>query len=299
MTDALILPLVGTLAPMVREYLRGRVARGEITRPTSVDLSYTLAGLVESFGRRPLSQLGPKAIDRWLESIGHHAPATRREYLSRVRGFCHWMVAQGHIVDNPTDHVPTIRQPRQVPRTLTTNEVAMLLHACPDARARAVVWLMVGCGLRCVEVSRLDVQDYDADGRTISVTGKAGHERRLPVPCEVAAAVDAYLDEAGRPAGALIRARGTADRLSPRTLSGYVRGWMVAAGVKTSPLDGRSAHALRRTAGSDVMDACGDIRVVQEMLGHVRIETTAMSYLRPVAMGKLRVAMEGRGYGAA
>lgn len=295
---AAIIPIVGTLAPFVRRYLRGRVARGEITRQTGVDLSYCLAGLVDSFGNRPIQQFGPKAIDRWLETVGHLAPATRREYLSRVRGFVRWMVADGVIATDCTAHVPAVHQPRQVPQKLTVDEVRRLLDACPDARARAVVWLMVGCGCRCVEVSRLDVADYDPQALTVLLVGKARHERVIPVPSTAARALDAYLDEVGRPCGPLVR---TVDgqRMASKTLSGYMRGWMRDAGVKSSALDGRSAHALRRTAGSDVMDACGDVRMVQEMLGHARIETTARSYLRPVSLVALRSAMDGRDYGAA
>ena len=86
---------------------------------------------------------------------------------------------------------------------------------------------------------------------------------------------------------------------SARTISGYTRRWLRDAGVKSRSLDGRSAHGLRRTAGSDVMDACGDIRVVQEMLGHSQIETTARYYLRPVTLAQMRAAMEGRTYRSA
>jgi site-specific recombinase XerD len=295
---AAILPIVGTLAPLVRQYLRGRVARGELSRQSASDISYCLAGLTESFGRRPLGQYGPKAIDRWLETIGSKAPATRREYLSRVRNFSRWLVAEGYAKSDATQHVPTIRQPRQVPRTLSEREVCALLSACPDARSIAIVWLMVGCGCRCVEVARLNVEDYDPTSRTVILIGKGGHERRIPVPETTAHALDDYLDAIGRPAGPLIR---TVDgqRMSSKTLSGYVRGWMRSAGVKLAPLDGRSAHTLRRTAASDVMDHSGDVRAVQEMLGHARIETTARSYLRPVSMVALRDAMEGRTYDVA
>jgi integrase len=73
--------------------------------------------------------------------------------------------------------------------------------------------------------------------------------------------------------------------------------WMRAAEIKTRAHDGRSAHGLRRTAASDVMDSSGDIRIVQAMLGHVRIESTAF-YLRPVPLDKMREAMEGRNYGS-
>ena len=163
-------------------------------------------------------------------------------------------------------------------------------------RARAVVWLMVGCGCRCVEVARLRVEDYDPRGATVRLTGKGGHERVVPVPSDVAGALDAWLDERGRVAGPLIASRIDGHALAPHTLSAYVRRWMRAAGVKVSALDGRSAHGLRRTAASDVMDACGDITVVQEMLGHREVDTTARHYLRRVTVAHMREAMEGRTY---
>lgn len=287
-----------TLSAEITTYVNGRRNRGEITASTAADIRWTLAGLAVSFGDRPLDKFGPAAIDRWLESIGGLADATRREYLSRVRSFSRWMVAAGKIRVDPTAHVPTIRQARRAPRTLTPAQVAALLAAVPDRRAKAVIWLMVGCGCRCCEVASLRVEDYD--GRTITVQGKGGHQRVLPVPDSVRRAVDAYLDETGVVAGPLIRSQlRPSYGLSEKTLSHYVRAWMRTAGVKSRALDGRSAHALRRTAASDVMDRSGDVRAVQEMLGHARLETTARAYLRPVSMGQLRDAMEGRDYLAA
>lgn len=243
-----------------------------------------------------MRQLGPAAIDRWLETIGSLAPATRRRQLSAVRGFCKWLVDKRHIPKDPTEHVPPIRQPRRVPVTLRREDVARLLDACPDARARAIVHLMVGCGLRCVEVSRLTTADYDGEARTIVVVGKGGHQRIVPVPDTVAAALDEYLNEVGRTSGPLIRSEAD-DRapLKAGTISIYTGRWIVAAGIKSRRWDGLSAHGLRRTAASDVMDRGADVRIVQAMLGHVKIETTAV-YLRPVPLDRMREAMEGRDY---
>lgn len=286
-----------TLSPLVHKYLRGRVARGELTRGSATSMSYTLNGLARSFGARRLDQFGRKAIDRWLERIGTYAPATRREYLSRVRGFCAWLVDTGRIPSDPTTHVPTIRQPRTVPVTISPAQVALLLRQCPDIRAVAIVQLLVGCGCRCIEVERLRVEDYDARARTIVLRGKALHERLIPVPKQTARALDAHLDRVGRTAGPMFV--GERGPLKSATIQTYVRRWLRDAGVKVRNLDGRSAHCLRRTAGSDVMERCGDIRVVQTMLGHEKVETTARFYLRDVPIGRLREAMEGRDYGAA
>lgn len=287
---------MGTLHHHVIKYLRGRVDRGEISRVSADGIAKTLRGFSRSFGSRPLAQLGPRAIDRWLATIGHYAPATRREYLSRVRTFCRWLMAEGHIIADPTEHVKPIRQPRTVVVTLTEPQVAALLGACPDARARAIVWLLVGCGCRCIEVERMLVEDYDPRQRLLLLRGKGNHERQVPTPAAVAAALDAHLDEAGRRAGPMFL--GERGGLRSATIGTYVRRWMRDAGVKSAPFDGRSAHGLRRTAGSDVMDRTNDLRAVQAMLGHVRVETTAKHYLRPVPLDHLRAAMEGRTYAA-
>lgn len=287
-----------TLTPLIVRYTTTRRKRGEITAQTASDYRHTLALLDRSFGHRPIERLGPKAIDRWLEQIGDRAPATRREYLSRVRSFCRWLATEGHITGDPTDHVEPIRQARRVPVTLTERQVGQLLrHLHDDPRGLAVVWIMIGCGARCVEVARLQVEDYDPVGATFVLRGKAGHERVVPVPMEVASAVDGYLDAVGISAGPLIRSKRTPSQgVSPKTLSIYLTRWLYAAGVKARGRDGRSAHGLRRTAASDVMDRTGEIRVVQAMLGHERVETTARHYLRPVTVEQMRQAMAGRSY---
>lgn len=289
-----------TLTPYVHRYITGRVRRGELAELTGRAYRLKLMGLAESHGRYSVEQLGPKAIDRWLERIGHLAPATRRDYLSIVRGFCRWLAAEGKISGDITAHVPLIEQPRRAPKTLTVAEVGrLLMYVRNDPRSTLIVWLMVGLGLRCCEVSRLRVEDYDP-GRNgqgvVRVIGKAKHERVLPVVGAVTPALDSYLDTVGCTGGPLIRTIGGRDPLAPHTISKYMRRWMYGAGVKVRAYDGRSAHGLRRTAASDMMDLTGDIRAVQEMLGHSDPETTIRYYLRLVSMQRLRESMEGRDY---
>lgn len=286
-----------TLTPYLHQYVHQRRSRGEISASTASDYRWTLRSLADSYGDRPLRMFGPAAIDRWLADIAHLSDSTRREYLSRARMFCGWLVGTGKLRKDPTGHVPRIRQARRAPRTLLQGQVAQLLAAAPDDRARALIWLMVGCGCRCIETARLQVEDYDPHGRTITVVGKNSHERTIPVPDEVAQALDRYLDVTGVTAGPLIRSELCPSHgISAKTISGYMRQWMIRAGVKARPYDGRSAHALRRTAASDVADRGADIRVVQEMLGHQRAETTIRHYYRRVTMAQMRDAMGGRSY---
>jgi len=284
-----------TLTNLSVQYLAERERRGEIGKRTAKGMRYSLRSLDASFGNRPLGHLGKRAVERWLEQVGHLSPATRRNHLSTCRGFCRWLVELDLIEADPTEHVAKVRQPRSVPRALRHDHVGRLLSSLPDERARVIVMLMVGCGLRCVEVSRLRVTDYDPHSGTILVRGKGGHERELPVPHAVRAAVDPYLCHVGVIAGPLVRSKDGLAGLNPCTISTYVSRWMSDAGLKVGRWDGRSAHALRHTAASDVLEGGAGITVVQAMLGHSSAAVTSI-YLRHASLGQLRDAMEGRSY---
>jgi integrase/recombinase XerC len=279
-------------------YLTERVRRGTLDPMTARNYRSSLAGLAASH-TRPVQTLDGDAIGRWLESRRHLSPATRRGDLTAVAGFCEWLVARGDLARNPAADVPRIRQPDPVPRALEPGQVAAVLRACPDTRARAVVWLQVGLGLRCGEVARLRLVDWSRPAGTLLVHGKGQRERVLPVTDEVRRALDAYLAERPAWSGPLVRSyRRPWCGLSPDTISGMVSEWMRAAGVKHWARDGVSAHALRHTAASDVLDRSHDLRAVQEMLGHRQLQTTAV-YLRRANLDRLRAAMAGRDYRAA
>lgn len=285
-----------TLHPLIASYLNERVALGRLSRLSARHVRYPLLSFADNFGNRPLTQLGPAAIDRWLITCHGLAPATRRNYLSIVRGFCKWLQRNGKLKADPTVHVEPIRQPRAVPRSLDEADIARLIASLADPRARVVVWLMVGCGLRCVEISRLTHGDYDRRTLTLTVRGKGDHQRQVPVPAEVAAPLNAYLTFTRATAGPLLRSVKNPHRgLSAPTLSRYVSQWMAEAQVKRGPYDGISAHALRHTCATDVYRRSLDLSVVQALLGHANLATTSR-YIGPTNIEKVRAAMEGRRY---
>lgn len=205
-------------------------------------------------------------------------------------------MAEGHIRIDPCLGMKAPRRPRTEPRAIDEDGIAALLRVAPDARARAIVWLEVGLGLRRIEVHRLKVEDWSRRAKVVRVTGKGGHERDVPVIAPVTAALEAYLAEWPSSAGPLIRSTTDPTRpLCTSALSHYMVTWMYEAGIKHKPKDGVSSHALRHTCASDVLEQCGDLRVVQQMLGHRNLATTAM-YLRRAQIGEMREAMEGRSY---
>lgn len=287
----------GTLHPYVTAYLDGKRKRGEMAAATAIRSGYRLRRFADSFGRRPLTQLTRPAVERWLGDL-EVGPNTRRLNLSTVRAFCGWLVYTGVISRDPTAGV-RIRKIRAVPRALRGDDIARLIEVVDgDVRARAIIWLMVGMGLRCVEVSRLEVGDFDRAAATLFVRGKGGHERVLPVPEPVSDALVVLLRSCGATYGPVVRSRNDPNEpLTPGTISTLVSRWMRAAGIKHGRFDGTSAHALRHTAASDVLEHSGDLRAVQEMLGHADLNTTAV-YLRRAGLDRLRAAMDGRDYRA-
>lgn len=288
-----------TLTAPIDRYLEQRLNQATLTPDTIRNQRCALYGFAETFGRRPIERLSRSDVDRYLETLGHLAPATRRSRLSTARTFCRWLVLQRIIRKDPTVGIPAIRQPRSIPRALPDEAVARVFASLPDARAHAITAMMIYLGLRCCEVARAELADYDRGSGTLTIRGKGGHQRILPVPVECARILHRYLDAHPSLGGPLIRSkRNPSAGLASDTISGLVSGWMSEAGIKQRPRDGVSAHAARHTAASAVLDQCKDVTIVQRLLGHAHLSTSAV-YLRRAGLDSLREAMSGRSYSLA
>lgn len=286
---------MNTLLPFIQRYMGGRVAVGSYGPKSRRVVTPRLRSLSDHFGRRPLSHLTRGAIERWLGDLSHLSTNSRASYLASVRQFTAWMLERGHVDKDPCALIPRARRAKPVPRALTQHDVATILAATRTERDEAIVWLMVGIGLRRMEVANLRWEDYAERDGTILVRGKGDKERLLPVPSVVAAALRRVRDATSGP---IVRCHRSGRGLTPESVGAVMTRLMWEAGVKNAPYDGRSGHALRHTAASDVLDECGDLRVVQELLGHEHLSTTSI-YLRRVSAAQMRAAVEGRDYRAA
>ncbi len=286
-----------TLTPHIRTYLRARHLRGEYNAKSLRVVGPRLQTLAEAFGNRPLAQLTRRAIEAWLESLHGLAPNSRAAYLASVRQFTRWLVTERIIPSDPCSEVAKVKRARSVPRAQPAAAITATFRACRDERDRAIVWLMVGMGLRRCEVAWLRWEHYDDMGRTLLVRGKDGHERLLPVPLRVAAALSAVRVR-GNTGPVVTSKLVPGQAIQPETV-GQIAGRILRdAGVKHAPYDGVAGHALRHTCASDVLDGGADIRTVQAMLGHADLSSTSI-YLRRATVGQMRDAMEGRSYEAA
>lgn len=262
----------------------GRAQRGELDR------------FVAAHGRNLALRADRRVFERWAESIGSLSPNTRRLHCSTVRCFVRWCVAEGHMPPRALKLIPTIRGARAVPRALNHDQTVRLVRSLADLRQQVVVGAMLSAGVRCCEVARLRVEDIDERAGTMFVVGKGNNERILPIPEEYAPILSRWLDWRRRLPGPLIPNRHGA-HYTPKSISRLVSIWMRSSGVKVASWDGRSAHSLRHTCASDVLELGAPITVVQRLLGHENLSTTA-TYLRRARLEDLRKAMGGRDYAA-
>ena len=286
-----------TLTRHVLDYMASRRAAGVYGQKSQRVVAPRLHDFARSHGNRPIHHVNTQTVERWLAELDHRGVArnTKACYLVSVRAFCAWMVDRGHLAANPCDGVPPIRRDRPVPRAQSTANVAKIIDACTDDRERAIVWLMVGCGLRRMEVAGLRWEHWDDRAGIIEVRhSKFGRERVLPVPDEVAAVLGRL--RGGGMTGPIIESkRDPHQAISVEHVGRVVRRVMERAGVKHRPYDGVSGHALRHTCASDVLDRSHDLRVVQAMLGHQSLQASSV-YLRRATPEQLREAMAGRTY---
>jgi site-specific recombinase XerD len=168
-----------------------------------------------------------------------------------------------------------LREPRRLPRPLSQAEAADLLASFHTWRDKAIAGLMLYCGLRSAEVLGVNVTDVDIGGRWITVVGKGDRERKVPLDGDVASVIQIYL-LAERPDT-------DSDRLFI-VAKGPSRGRALsAAGLRTifryhrqvSGIGGGHPHALRHTFGTALAEAGVDLSVMQALLGHAHVDTTA------------------------
>jgi integrase/recombinase XerC len=191
------------------------------------------------------------------------------------------------LVVDPCRQAGRVREPKGKERALSAAQLARLRLVLPDRRARVIVELMALQGLRCIEVSRLAVEDWDRGRGVITVWGKNDDHRPVPVPDGVARLLAAHVGD---------RVSGPIVGHSAAMLSRLVRRWMEQAGLKDKPYDGVSAHALRHSAASDLYDDTHNVKAVQELLGHKNVATTDR-YLRGGNQQVIRDSLNRRASG--
>jgi integrase/recombinase XerC len=198
--------------------------------------------------------------------------------LSAVRGFFEFLMHDG-VKKNPAYEVQAPKAARRLPETLDADQMGRLLEI-PDedgevivSRDRAIMELLYSSGLRLAELVGLNVSGLDLRDRMVHVRGKGDKERIVPVGRQAVEALTQWLSERASMAHAgetalFVGRRG--DRLGPRAVQKRVAYWARRQGVSLRVYP----HVFRHSFASHILESGGDLRGVQELLGHANLATT-------------------------
>ena len=270
-------PDQGDLSRPIAAFLAHLAAR-HYSPATVATYAFDLRHLVERVGERTPSGLTAHDIRRALAGLHGQGlkPKTLARTLSAWRSFFHYLARQGAVEANPCLGLRPPKGGQKLPNALSVDEMARLLDAPGDEvwaiRDAAMFELMYSSGLRRAELIGLDTTSVDRAAAEVKVAGKGAKTRVVPVGSRALAALDRWLavreGVARDPDALFVGARG--GRISPPVLTVGLRR-LAPHPDRTPPLH---PHALRHAFASHVLQSSGDLRAVQEMLGHASLSTT-------------------------
>lgn len=229
---------------------------------------------------------GQEAVEAWFADLSRRglSAATAARRRSAVRQFYRFALGEGWRGDDPSRRLDAPKQGRNLPKTLSRDEIAALLAAASAAdtaaglRLVALVEMAYASGLRVSELLGLKVEAVRRDPAYLIVRGKGGKERLAPLNPAAREAVKAWLSarDAARKPGApdsawLFPSHGKTGHLTPRRFAQLLDQAAAAAGIDPARV---SPHVLRHAFATHLLEGGADLRVVQTLLGHADIATT-------------------------
>ncbi len=272
-------------APSKAKALSAEVAAFEThlaTRPKHTRDAYLrdVRKLADAAGDTSLTKLARAQLARHLAQF--HARGLSGRSLARMlsawRAFYDFAIERDRTLgDNPCAGLKAPKSPKRLPSALTPDEAVRLVTLDDDdrwsVRDRALLELAYSSGLRLSELASLDVAGVDLAEGFVRVMGKGSKERVVPVGTAAREAIGRWLAQRGSLASAsedamFVGAGGR--RLSGRTIERRLAAWAVKQGLDRHV----HPHMLRHSFASHVLQSSGDLRAVQEMLGHASIAST-------------------------
>ena len=235
-----------------------------------------LTAWAESQGAPDVAALDANAIRAW--SAAEHrrglSPKSLQRRLSACRSYFRWLLKHGEIAVNPAAVVRGPKAPRNLPQVLDVDEAVQLVTVDDTAplglRDRAMLELLYSSGLRVSELCGLRWRALTLDAGLVTVDGKGGKQRTVPVGSHACKALHAWRgDTAATDDGPVFPGRG-GKPITPRAVQLRLRQLAQRQGVfkRVHP------HLLRHSFASHVLESSGDLRAVQDLLGHADIATT-------------------------
>ena len=291
-------PHIGNMADpqgmyqMVQNYLQYMDVKN-YAKTTRASREFYLYTFLEWSGQRGLirpSEITKPILERFQRYLFHYRkkdgdPLTFRSQYNRlvaIRAWFKWLAKENHILYNPASEIELPKLEKRLPKAvLSESEAERILNLVDISepmglRDRAILEVLYSTGIRRLELINLLVQDVDAERGTLFVRqGKGKADRMIPIGERALLWIDKYLDETrselacGNDEGKLFLSR-YGEIISPNGLTALVRNCIDKANIGKRG----SCHLFRHTMATLMLENGADIRFIQAMLGHVKLDTT-------------------------
>ena len=257
------------------------------------DVLRRFVGWCDEHGLRRPGEVTKPILERYQRHLGTFPGrggklmTFRSQYvrLQHVKGFFRWLARQDTIVANPAAELEMPKRELRLPAAVLSVEEEETVLASMDVRDaigvrdRVIVEMLYGTGIRRMEVGQLRIEDVDEGRGTLAVRqGKGKRDRLVPLGERTLSWVEKYRREVrpelvvGRDSGVLFVTR-EGEAMTKNRLTQLVRDAVIASGIGKRG----ACHLFRHTAATLMLENGADVRMVQEMLGHARLETTQIS----------------------
>ncbi|HUO43770.1 MAG TPA: tyrosine recombinase XerC [Burkholderiales bacterium] len=266
--------------PLLDGFLAHLSNERRLSPHTALNYGRDVAALLDLAGDTPLNELQIHHLRRFTAQL--HARGLDGRSLARVlsawRGFFRYLARDHGYAHNPCDGLRAPKAKKALPQALSPDEAQRLMELPGDnvlaVRDKAIFELFYSSGLRLAELVNLDLADVREDDATVRVVGKGGKTRIVPVGRFALQALAAWRAQRGR----LVKGAGNfalfvnknGKRIGPAAIQYRMKHWARKLGLSSN----LHPHQLRHSFASHVLQSSGDLRAVQEMLGHASISTT-------------------------
>ena len=266
---------------LLTEYLEFLNFERGLSPLTRENYARDITQLIKLADTNALNSLQNIHIRRFIASL--HSKGLGGKSIARMlsswRGFFEFLVNRKGFTSNPVIGLRAPKSPKTLPQALSIEQAVKLVDISDDAvlsvRDHAILELFYSSGLRLSEVVNLNIDALDFTEGTVIVTGKGNKTRIVPMGGHAIEAIQKWLilrvnitlkDTASKPVFIGLQGR----RVGARNLQLRLKEWSIKQGINSSV----HPHMLRHSFASHVLQSSGDLRAVQEMLGHANISTT-------------------------
>jgi integrase/recombinase XerD len=282
---------------LVESFLEMLAAERGASKNTLAAYRHDLALFIAFLTERRKSVVGtpPAEIAAFIrsESQGALAASSLARRLSTLRQFFRFLANEGAIAEDPTAGIAGPKRGRPLPKILSVAEVERLLDVSQRRtqttagrdrmralRLHALLEVLYATGLRVSELVSLPRRVLQEDARVLTIVGKGGRQRMVPLNAQAKAALERYLNVGSDESGDLAPMLKTKWLFPSKSVEGHLTRQRLAQELKTLALEAGidpervSPHVLRHAFASHLLDRGADLRAVQQLLGHADITTT-------------------------